>query len=129
MLVSIFSIQHLLATFKSIELTSSRIHSQLLQFSIFTMGNHGTGMRNSNDMEHTHCNSHAFHAGTSSINGGFSHGVSGARYGLSATPDPTWRWNCCSCSGGGNQSYIYNSSCIECGHTRSRSCCVIYVSK
>ncbi|KAI1204105.1 uncharacterized protein F4807DRAFT_448958 [Annulohypoxylon truncatum] len=36
-----------------------------------------------------------------------------------------WRWDCCSCSNGANQSYIYNPNCVECWHRRA-DCCEVY---
>ncbi|KAI1456076.1 hypothetical protein F4805DRAFT_250128 [Annulohypoxylon moriforme] len=38
-----------------------------------------------------------------------------------------WRWNCCTCCRGHNNSYIYDYSCMDCGHTRGDSCCEIYI--
>ncbi|KAI0894449.1 hypothetical protein F4806DRAFT_473314 [Annulohypoxylon nitens] len=79
-----------------------------------------------NSLESTHCGAHVYQVDMSLTSDNMSLGSSRA---LGGQPDASWRWNCCNCSGGGNQSYIYNVNCIECGHKRSESCCDIYISK
>ncbi|KAI0886071.1 uncharacterized protein GGS22DRAFT_123669 [Annulohypoxylon maeteangense] len=93
------------------------------------MAFHSTETVYPNASEPTRCNSHAYHADRSFVDGDLSCGTSLAIYGASGRPDASWRWKCCSCVKGGNQSYIYNNSCIECGHIRSDSCCETYIAK
>ncbi|KAI1472302.1 uncharacterized protein F4812DRAFT_408317 [Daldinia caldariorum] len=38
------------------------------------------------------------------------------------TDTSEWRWKCCNCDAGGNNSFEYNARCTDCGHGRCAEC-------
>ncbi|KAI1452590.1 hypothetical protein F4805DRAFT_23522 [Annulohypoxylon moriforme] len=92
------------------------------------MAIHSTETVYPNAIEHTHCGSHTSFAGRSSVDCELSYETPGAPNGVSGRADASWRWKCCSCVKGANQSYIYDISCNECGHVRRDDCCETYIA-
>ncbi|KAI0109423.1 hypothetical protein F4776DRAFT_642947 [Hypoxylon sp. NC0597] len=90
------------------------------------MAPYGNDMGYSRGTNKSRSTGYHYHASPSGT-GASSHGSTGARGELSL-PDASWRWNCCQCRTGMNQSYIYNVVCIDCGHRRD-TCCEVYISK
>ncbi|KAI1392203.1 uncharacterized protein F4822DRAFT_119256 [Hypoxylon trugodes] len=90
-----------------------------------TFYSNSTDKKYTENMETRSIHDHHTHMGTSNLtiegpSGWLSEGGSG----LTSAPNAGVRWNCCTCTGGGNQSYVYNVNCTECGHTRCSDCTV-----
>ncbi|KAI2604950.1 uncharacterized protein GGS25DRAFT_405801 [Hypoxylon fragiforme] len=82
---------------------------------------------------HSHYNSqslsgsHQCHTSTyTTSTGGSYHKSSTASGGLSmlgsSKDQSNWRWNCCNCREGANNSYMFNSDCPMCSHARCTQC-------
>ncbi|KAI1648856.1 uncharacterized protein F4817DRAFT_57027 [Daldinia loculata] len=77
---------------------------------------------------HSHCKQIAYSDGIEeSYNDNFtttcfSHGAAPMTNTLASSKKEEWRWKCCNCNPGTNNSYLFDECCTECSHRRCDSC-------